>query len=1610
MSTPPSDNPARPSDSAAWRSAPPHMSTSTGSDQFVSVASNPAPPTPMRPESATSGERTTSPSQPTGLSATLEVDAQGRRYLREAQTGLRIDIFDEHGELVSPHNYAAEQPQNDTDGPAPSTNVSSESDVTPETRSDGATAVSAPSDTAPGPATPDSMVTTLLESLDLDSLNQGQRSMLQTIQGALLTSRQRLLNTTAVVLDQRSSSFDVHASLASFRDETAVRFSEFDELLQSGHSDLERCIRDNVRVLTELGESEASMSRLLHSMSTTRGHTLSPLAPIPEINPPDVSVLSDRMARDVNGVLPPRRERETNDEFQRRAAQSAASARRAAAAFPLPEARGGPDIPGPIKLTRFEDTGSISSAPRYRPNAPEGISTVSTTGFGVPVSSLGPISGTGKSTFDAMEEFTTETEAHIRSIIHRQVGEELADVPSRIKVPRLSSPSKFTGTNDHQAFIDWVQENVTWMRASFMGGPGPADGYRITVLKTQLSGLALQWFVDYVETRTGASLIPYDFASIICAMHRRFITAATAQKATREFDAVRYKPETGPLKLMDELTDASGRMREPMPDFIIRQKFMRLLPEHIREIMTVHRALSAEYSDIASLRFNANQLWDAYNLRHNLSKAQGSNSGNSPSSSPAASTPRPNANTRREPAKHAAGATTNFERRPPHGQSYSALATQGTQPAPSGPNAHKKCYKCGNLGHIATDKECPKYSDRPRFGAQRIEDGFVEEDHVKGPDDHHEPREVVDDHWGGSQYDPDEAEPLMHGDEDRDLIEFAEVDGARVGAMHWQNYSMRIQPDYEPDVSSSETHQEDSPPERPTTDPLFDYRAPLVRDSVLTETQRLLSELTQNYGRDDERTVDSLYGITSHMDVVSLQDARFRDHEELYTEEELTALRGALVREHDYGVSPYTTYEDAMFHFRLFEDSEQAGSLDEWAAVMTIGAAEHCREEALRVRSLDQGSHRSLSTRTLEYGTQRLIADASEYVQPIQAIRHAQRAANAVLETLQAALDEADVRTNPNSVGRTQALRTVALEMYQDIREDMLALHTSYGHSLRRLESLQSIIVEEIRLRRAEERRLWGSSPEITAGPSEGENPAVAGGADDAATRSSPLHPTEQVTPPPSYYSDSTYNADASPPILEEDDDSPEQDSDSAPGLSSLEWHDVMAAAAATVNSTVNPTTGRSPIDTLTGPPAYAEGSADSRESPDAAQDSAGAGEISLLSRRVVHDSDYLTPGEYLPNEEGSFRRHAWMFQTSVSLVPTPPTAVARSHVGSSAADAAPSPEEVRAESPAHPEVLNEDWWTIPGIHNEPSDPDEPRDARRLWIHGSNADFDNGFVSVLDSLPGPSSSPGPAMIAGDDLPDPQEELMLDEDRVVTDGDEYDLVSFPREEPEPRPEDELVAQSVTPLMGGEGAERRSIYVDHRGTLYTRTSALPDTHYLNPVMLPEHTSAMNQAIVSRASELNCTPYVVRSMLDAALQADGDRGRPCPWRPTMIEIPDEDTYVQLPTLPWDYPLILVAEAALGPNAEVPFATSRPWRPTMIEIPDEDTYGQLPTLPWDYPLILVAEAALGPNAELPFPDVDGEWNEEFDPEIEEDHPEAGHSQGVPQCAVCPDSVSSTR
>ncbi|KAJ7652768.1 hypothetical protein DFH06DRAFT_899548, partial [Mycena polygramma] len=111
--------------------------------------------------------------------------------------------------------------------------------------------------------------------------------------------------------------------------------------------------------------------------------------------------------------------------------------------------------------------------------------------------------------------------------------------PCQNQGTRLDSPPKFTGVDDHPAFIRWLEKLVSWMRTMFYGGSDPdTDKYRVSILKNLLEGIALQWYIDFVDSPAKGVEPPEDFIGVVCALHRRFITTATAHQALRDFEAI----------------------------------------------------------------------------------------------------------------------------------------------------------------------------------------------------------------------------------------------------------------------------------------------------------------------------------------------------------------------------------------------------------------------------------------------------------------------------------------------------------------------------------------------------------------------------------------------------------------------------------------------------------------------------------------------------------------------------------------------------------------------------------------------------------------------------------------------------------------------------------------------------------------------------------------------------------------------------------------------------------------------------------------------------------------------------------------------------------------
>ncbi|KAJ7026308.1 hypothetical protein C8F04DRAFT_1190630 [Mycena alexandri] len=743
--------------SESWRANPPHLPTnSAASTIFVSARTraNDEPqessernssthsassdhrretlvsngPSPIPTGSPAPG--TSSPYAPMLTARGVVRGSDGSYFLIQTDTGMRIDVID-NASLPLPEDLSrlrAEQVPT-TDGDTPS----DISDLEATNDSDEA---------RPQPGRPlDDQIRTILDELGPNSLTVEQTATINQMRGALTTGRDRLLATTAMVIDNQQETLASHNTLLNFRDEVADRFARLHDVLKDNRATLNNCVTANVKALRDLGLSESLLGQILSSAAKARAQkTDKPKLPTFQLSAPDQ--LDPDIGAAANAILAPRRQGESLEEFGRRAESTLNRVERTAAAFAPP-----PCISS--ALHRKSSLKPLSSGTGLS----QGGNSLSHTGY-LTAADHSPEQG------DIFEVFRHGTDKRIVDTVERALGEVL-NLPSRIRSPKLDTPSKFSGTDDHLAYICWIETMVGWMRTMLYGGSDPdTDSFRVSVLKNLLDGVALEWYLDFVESAEP----PMDFTGVLCGLHHRFITTATAHHALRDFDLIKYNSQDGPLKLMDDLETTSKRLREPMPDLIIRQRFMKLIPAWLHDDLAALHGISASYSSITQMRTHANQLWDAGK------NTRGSGRMRAEPTHPRVEQTRPSA------PNAALRRATTVDAKRPVGSMAPGISPKGAG-AHNGPHSDKTCFKCGILGHIASDPVCTKYNEqptfkeRPRVGAQRG---------------------VIHDNWGGSQYD---SEPEVVEEGNTDLSELTEThadEEARLGTMQFQYFTMRL--------------------------------------------------------------------------------------------------------------------------------------------------------------------------------------------------------------------------------------------------------------------------------------------------------------------------------------------------------------------------------------------------------------------------------------------------------------------------------------------------------------------------------------------------------------------------------------------------------------------------------------------------------------------------------------------------------------------------------------------------------------------------------------------------------------------------------------------------
>ncbi|KAJ7473042.1 hypothetical protein B0H11DRAFT_2236588 [Mycena galericulata] len=545
-------------------------------------------------------------------------------------------------------------------------------------------------------------------------------------------------------------------------------------------------------------------------------------------------------------------------------------------------------------------------------------------------------------------------------------------------------------------------------------------------------------------------------------MHRRFVTLATTQKASRNFDAIRYKPEEGPMKLMDNLVSASRWLWEPMPDFMIRKTFLKLIPDSMSDMMILHRGLNTEYSTIQQLRFHANHIWDANN--HQISH-RNRTVGHS-SLRPGPATP----NTRGESTpKRTATCPTPAVGAPRASPVPNNGHVPTAQTTPATSNAAKQCFKCGIVGHIASDKICPQHAehgDRPRVGlaAQRVPDSYAEDDYVipeEGPEDG-----LVDDNWGGSQYNHEDIDdgpgPTADSGDLRDLIDFDQVAEPRAGAMQFQYFSLRIEPEDSDESAENATHE--APPDTSVNLRESTPHEPVreLQGIALTELEMELAEIPYLDVPASGRTIKDLWGPSAEVDVGLLNDIRMERGLPEFTREEHDAKQRQLVQEHEYPISRWTTFDELAYKYQVLQGNSPTSrsATEEWEIILEYDASVHART-TLHSIWIPRPIGVSVSTATLSGRTAPLEREADRCDEAVNEIDTALESLTEVQAHACAELTAAEYRRDPSRRRARQVLGRIR-EIYHSIVEEVRDRTTDLEARATRLRAIQEVILDEL--------------------------------------------------------------------------------------------------------------------------------------------------------------------------------------------------------------------------------------------------------------------------------------------------------------------------------------------------------------------------------------------------------------------------------------------------------------------------------------------------------------------------------------------------------------------
>lgn len=338
----------------------------------------------------------------------------------------------------------------------------------------------------------------------------------------------------------------------------------------------------------------------------------------------------------------------------------------------------------------------------------------------------------------------------VRKIYRQEVDIERDSLPDLGKLFKPVPPAVWDGPDNVKEYTKFIMSTCVYFNMLRYTGPD-YEQTRIKVMGQLLSGPALTYYNNHVvdplrPKRYWTTLELFD------ELFDQFVHSATAQAATQEYDDVRYLASTGVSGLYNALRDAAVHLPQQPDDFSFRRRLWKELPHHLVKYMVKYQCVSLEMDntdDILEEALAAENTMRAISLhaqtinqtrgRAGETRTSTPKEGNNPNRSYRSNTNSQH-NTQQTtyttPSKRysspppsrvrfhdnkrnlAPSASTRISKppqvtnKPAGGSEKRAMPTPGpsqrtSQKAGPSDKRHIKCFRCGNMGHYATDPECP---------------------------------------------------------------------------------------------------------------------------------------------------------------------------------------------------------------------------------------------------------------------------------------------------------------------------------------------------------------------------------------------------------------------------------------------------------------------------------------------------------------------------------------------------------------------------------------------------------------------------------------------------------------------------------------------------------------------------------------------------------------------------------------------------------------------------------------------------------------------------------------------------------------------------------------